>query len=98
MKIIKYLIALILIFGTYINLLALDYPIIAIHGIQQTPVASKGWKNWANTYSAIKKILNEEYKGYKWGLILSGDTASFCLDTTQLQSMPDTRRIYNCSL
>ncbi|MCK4545207.1 hypothetical protein KAU43_06675, partial [candidate division WOR-3 bacterium] len=97
MKVIKYFIAIILIFGIYINLLASDYPIISLHGIQGFPVAEEGWKNWNNPYSAIKKILNEEYKGYKWGLILSGDTASFCLDTTQLQSMPDTRRIYNFS-
>jgi len=33
MKNMKYLVALILIFGAYINLLASDYPIIAVHGI-----------------------------------------------------------------
>ena len=97
MKVIKYLIAIILMFGIYVNLLALDYPIIAIHGIQGTPVAESGWPTWANSYSAIKKILNEEYKGYKWGLTFSGDTANYCWGNTDLQSMPDTRRIYNFS-
>jgi len=39
MKIVKYLIALILIiFGTYTNILASDYPIIAIHGIYSMEV------------------------------------------------------------
>jgi len=38
MKNMKYLVALILIFGAYINLLASDYPIIAIHGIYSMEV------------------------------------------------------------
>ena len=98
MKIVKYLIALILIiFGTYTNILASDYPIIAIHGIQRIPIAEKGWAAWDSSYSAIKRILNEEYKGYKWGLTSQGDSAFECCSTTILQSMPDTRRIYNFS-
>ena len=38
MKNMKYLVALILIFGAYINLLASDYPISAIYGIYSMEV------------------------------------------------------------
>ena len=97
MKVIKYLIAVILVFGTYTNLLASDYPIIAIHGIQGNPVAEEGWKNWNNPYSAIRKILNKEYKGYKWGLTFS-ETLNFnVLIQHNYNLWQIARRIYNFS-
>jgi len=62
-----------------------------------------GWGTWYprnrdGTFAyptAMTRIIG--YGGYRWGLTSDGSPAKFCDKTTQLQSMPDTRRIYNFS-
>ena len=99
MKIIKHIILATLILGVYTNLFATDYyPIVAIHGIQNGATAEEGWPDWNNVNSAIMKIWKETYRGYDWGLTVTGEIADTCWANTELQPMPDTRRIYNFSL
>jgi len=79
------------------NLFADDHPIIFLHGIQNPATPENGWPTWNNPSSSMRKILNEGYKEYKWGLTSTGDPANKCDKTTQLQTMPDLKRIYNFS-
>ena len=75
----------------------LHRPIIFLHGIQTPPNPENGWPTWNNPSSSMRKILNEGYKEYKWGLTSTGDPANKCDKTTQLQTIPDSKRIYNFS-
>jgi len=92
---------------------AADVPIIFVHGHKsearpEDPDNKEkgGWKTWYPTESdgitlkyptAMTKIADAHYGGYNYGLKADGSPAITCDKTTQLQSMPDTRRIYNFS-
>lgn len=73
------------------NLQANDNPIIFLHGHQSEGDASHGWQAWSNSNSAMMKIINQHYQDYTAG------SPRDCDKTTQLQNMPDSRRIYNFS-
>ncbi|MBN1694552.1 alpha/beta fold hydrolase [candidate division WOR-3 bacterium] len=75
-----------------------DYPIIFVHGIQGDPRPIIAWGTWNHPNSAMNKIVNSGYGGYKWGLREYGWNADQCLKTTQLQSTSgDPKRIYHFS-
>ena len=79
------------------TLFADDHPIIFLHGIQTPAKPENGWPTWNSSNSAMMEIKNTQYKGYSMGLTLSGDLAYECYKNTQLQTMPDSKRIYNFS-
>jgi len=69
----------------------LHRPIIFLHGIQTPPNPENGWPTWNNPNSAMMKIINSEYSGYKAGVPLN------CCKDSILYTMPDSKRIYNFS-
>ena len=69
----------------------LHRPIIFLHGIQTPPKPENGWPTWNNPNSAMMKIINSEYSGYKAGVPLN------CCKDSILYTMPDSKRIYNFS-
>ena len=64
-----------------------------------------GWGTWyPRDYdgnfdypTAMTKIADIHYKGYRYGLRTDGSPAKFCDKNTTLQSTPDSKRIYNFS-
>jgi pimeloyl-ACP methyl ester carboxylesterase len=78
-------------------LFAAGNPIIFIHGIQGDPKPIVAWNTWNNPNSAMMKIVNSGYGGYRWGLTSEGRNADKCHKETRLQTMPDSKRIYNFS-
>lgn len=66
-----------------------ECPIIFVHGHENEPKPSVGWRTWKNEHSAMRKILNQNYRGYTLGGLE-------CDKTTTLPSAP-SRSIYNFS-
>jgi len=74
-----------------IVIIAADCPIIFVHGIQSDSRPVIGWPTWSSSHSAMMKIVNSGYGNYQAGVPLE------CDKNSTLQSMPDSRRIYNFS-
>lgn len=93
----SYLILLLLLLFPIV-IFAADYPIIFVHGIEGDPRPTIAWGTWNDPNSAMKKIINEGYDGYRWGKKSDGNDADQCDKNTTLQGMGgDRKRIYHFS-
>jgi len=77
-------------FFVVINMYSSDCPIIFAHG-HNSAADTSALNSWRTTSSAMNKILSESYRSYKPGIPRD------CNINTQLQSTPDSKRIYNFS-
>jgi len=74
-------------------------PIIFVHGHKGGGNAYAGWETWypIDYSTAMKKIISEQYGGYKFGLKADGEVAWDCNVNTQLMPNQGTKRIFNFS-
>jgi len=77
-----------------------NYPIIFVNGHSSGANAEAGVWHWnpnSGFNTAMTKIESQRYDGYQYGLKSDGDPANDCDMNTNLNPMPDSKRIYNFS-